>query len=140
MLSGTSIAVSESLPSAKVFGAEPLGADDAFRSLETQQIQPSVNPHTIADGLLTSLGDLTFSVLRERCAGIVTVSEEAIKEAMRLVWERMKIVIEPSAAVPVAALLEKRNMIPGNRMGVILSGGNVDLERLPWLESVPGAN
>ena len=134
LLSGTSIIVSESLPSAEVIGVEPDGADDAFRSLETGKIQPSINPQTIADGLLTSLGDLTFAVIQNRCSRIVTVSEEAIVEAMRMIWERMKIVIEPSAAVPVAALLEKRSEIPGNRVGIIISGGNVDLERLPWLK------
>jgi threonine dehydratase len=133
LLSGTSIAVSEARPAAKVIGAEPLEADDAFRSLETGAIQPSIEPRTIADGLLTSLGDLTFSVLQERCEGIVTVTEASIVEAMRLVWERMKIIIEPSAAVPVAALLEKRGEIPGHRVGVILTGGNVDLGHLPWL-------
>lgn len=133
LLSGTSIAVSESSPSVQVIGAEPLNADDAQRSLETGQIQPSINPQTIADGLLTSLGELTFAVIQDRCSSIVTVSEDAIIEAMRLVWERVKIIIEPSAAVPVAALLEKRNEIPGNRIGIILSGGNVDLERLPWI-------
>ena len=133
LLSGTSIAVSESSPSTKVIGGEPLNADDAYRSMETGEIQPSVKPNTIADGLLTSLGELTFAIIHERCSGIVTVSENAIAEAMRLVWERMKVIIEPSAAVPVAALLEKRGEIPGERIGVIFSGGNVDLERLPWL-------
>ncbi len=133
LLSGTSIAVSEALPSASVIGAEPLNADDAYRSMKSGKIEPSHNPQTLADGLLTSLGDLTFAIIQERCAGIVTVSEESIVEAMRLIWERMKIVIEPSAAVPVAALLEKRSEIPGNRVGVILSGGNVDLNRLPWI-------
>ena len=82
--------------------------------------------------LLTSLGDLTFPILQERCAGIVTVAEESIVEAMRLVWERMKIIIEPSSAVPIAALLEMRGQIPGQHVGVILSGGNVDLDGLPW--------
>lgn len=132
LLSGTSIAVSESRPAVKVLGTEPLNADDAFRSLELGSIQPSDNPQTIGDGLLTSLGNLTFPILQERCSGILTVSEESIVEAMRLVWERMKIIIEPSSAVPVAALLEKRSEIPGHRVGVILSGGNVDLESLPW--------
>ena len=86
LLSGTSIAVSESSPSVQVIGAEPLNADDAQRSLETGQIQPSINPQTIADGLLTSLGELTFAVIQDRCSSIVTVSEDAIIEAMRLVW------------------------------------------------------
>ncbi len=88
----------------------------------------------MADGLLTSLGELTFAIIQERCSGIVTVSEASIVRAMRLVWERMKVIIEPSAAVPVAALLEKRNEVPGDRIGVIFSGGNVDLERLPWMK------
>ncbi|MDB2499507.1 pyridoxal-phosphate dependent enzyme [bacterium] len=134
LLSGTSIAVSESSPSTKVIGAEPLNADDAYRSMQSGEIQPSENPQTIADGLLTSLGELTFEILKERCSGIVTVSEDSIVEAMRLVWERMKIVIEPSAALPVAALLEKRSEVSGERVGVIFSGGNIDLERLPWLK------
>ncbi|QXD24618.1 pyridoxal-phosphate dependent enzyme [Opitutia bacterium ISCC 51] len=134
LLSGTSIAFSESNPTTKVIGAEPLNADDAYRSTQTGEIQPSDNPQTIADGLLTSLGELTFAIIQERCSSIVTVSEESIVEAMRLVWERMKIIIEPSAAVPVAALLEKRSEIPGERVGVIFSGGNIDLERLPWLK------
>lgn len=133
LLSGTSIAVSETSSSTKTIAAEPLKADDAYRSLESGQIEPSINPKTMADGLLTSLGDLTYAIIRERCSGIVTVSEDAISEAMRMVWERMKVIVEPSAAVPVAALLEKRNEVPGDRIGVIFSGGNVDLERLPWL-------
>jgi threonine dehydratase len=132
LLSGTSIAVSESQPSIKVFGAEPIQADDAFRSLQSGVIEPSIEPQTIADGLLTCLGDLTYPILQERCDGIVTVSEESIVQAMRLVWERMKIIIEPSSAVPVAALLENRSQVPGHRVGIILSGGNVDLTRLPW--------
>jgi len=132
LLSGTAIAVTETRPGVSVVGAEPEGADDAYRSLLEGRIVPSVEPRTIADGLLTNLGSLTFPILRERCAGIVTVKEESIVAAMRLLWERMKILIEPSAAVPVAALLEKRSEIGGHRVGVILSGGNVDLDRLPW--------
>ncbi len=132
LLSGSSIAVTESAGDAKVWGCEPAGADDAFRSLELGAIQPSIDPDTIADGLLTSLGEHTFAIIRDRVAGIVTVSEAAIVDAMRLVWERMKIVIEPSAAVPVAVLLERRNAIDASRIGVVLSGGNVDLARLPW--------
>jgi len=133
LLSGTAVAVTETRPDVCVIGTEPAEADDAFRSLEAGQILPSVNPTTVADGLLTSLGDLTFPILRRRCEAIVTVSEESIIAAMRMIWERMKILIEPSAAVPVAALLERRDRIPGHRIGVILSGGNVDLDHLPWL-------
>ncbi|HVR29185.1 MAG TPA: pyridoxal-phosphate dependent enzyme [Thermoanaerobaculia bacterium] len=135
LLAGTAIAATESRPGIRVLGAEPAGADDAHRSLAAGRILPSVDPRTIADGLLTSLGELTFPVIQERVESIVTVSEQAIVTAMRLVWERMKIVIEPSSAVPVAALLEKREEVGGTRIGVILSGGNVDLDDLPWAES-----
>ena len=93
---------------------------------------PALPPTTIADGLLTSLGELTFSILRDHVEQIVTVDETSIVEAMRTVWERMKILIEPSSAVPVAALLMGGLEVQGKRVGVILSGGNVDLDRLPW--------
>ena len=133
LLSGATLAAHHFSPSTRVVGAEPTAADDAYRSLEAGEILPSIEPRTIADGLLTSLGDLTFAVISELTESIVTVSEEAIIEAMRTVWERMKIIIEPSAAVPVAALLEGKLDPTGQRVGVILSGGNVDLDRLPWL-------
>ena len=129
LMSGTAIAVT-SLYSARVFGVEPEAADDARRSLEAGVILPSNDPKTIADGLRTSLGEIPFEVAKKRLRAIVTVSEEAIARAMRLVWERMKIIIEPSSAVPVAAILERK--IPGDRIGVILSGGNVDLGKLPF--------
>jgi threonine dehydratase len=129
LLSGTAIAVT-STSSARVIGVEPEAADDARRSLEAGRIIPSEDPKTIADGLRTSLGEIPFAVARDRVAGIVTVSEDAIASAMRVVWERMKIVIEPSSAVPVAALLAGK--VTGARVGVVLSGGNVDLARLPF--------
>jgi threonine dehydratase len=132
LLSGTVLAASGLAPHAKVYGAEPLGADDACRSLKEGRIVPSIEPKTMADGLLTSLGTLTFEVIRRHVVDILTVSEEAIAAAMRLVWERMKIVVEPSAAVPVAALLDHGEVARDRRIGVILSGGNVDLEALPW--------
>lgn len=132
LLSGTSIAATELSPGIRVIGAEPEGADDAFRSLAAGEIMPSVNPRTVADGLLTSLGDLTFPIIRERVEQIITVSEAAIVSAMKFVWERAKIVIEPSAAVAVGALWEHKVDLTGLRVGVILSGGNVDLDRLPW--------
>ena len=93
-----------------------------------------MEPRTIADGLLTALGELTFPILQERVESIVRVDDEAIVRAMRLVWERMKILIEPSAAVPLAAVLENRESFRGRRVGIILSGGNVDLDRLPWAQ------
>jgi threonine dehydratase len=132
LLSGTAIATSALSPKTSVIAAEPKGADDAFRSFRAGRIIPSQNPHTIADGLLTSLGDLTFPIIQTYVRNIVTVSDEAITEAMRTVWERMKIVVEPSAAVPLGTLLTGRQEIPGTRIGIIFSGGNVDLANLPW--------
>jgi threonine dehydratase len=132
LISGTAIAVSAVLPGGKVIGAEPEMADDAYQSLRAGKIIPIKNPDTIADGLRTMLGELTFPIIRKYVEKIVTVSEEAIIEAMRLIWERMKIIVEPSAAVPLGALLSKRKEIAGKRIGIILSGGNVDLTKLPW--------
>jgi threonine dehydratase len=109
-----------------------MGADDAFRSFRSGTLVPSENPKTIADGLLTSLGDKTFPIVTEFLDDIVTVSEEGIIEAMRCIWERMKIVVEPSAAVPLGALLTGRLNVASKRVGIILSGGNIDLGRLPW--------
>jgi len=134
LLSGTAIAVSAISPKAHVIAAEPERADDAYRSLQAGRIIPANNPDTIADGLRTSLGDLTFPIIRRYVKEIVTVSEEGIVKAMRYVWERMKIIVEPSAAVPLGALLTKRIELPGKRIGVILSGGNVDLANLPWID------
>jgi threonine dehydratase len=135
LLSGTALVTAGLSPRTRVIAAEPAGADDAYRSLMEGRIIPSVNPKTIADGLLTSLGDRTFPIIREHVDSIVTVGDDDIVHAMRQVWERMKIIIEPSAAVPVAALLAKKLDVAGKRVGVILSGGNVQLERLPWLRS-----
>jgi len=134
LLSGTALSVSALSPSTAVFGAEPQGADDACRSLKEGKIIPSVNPKTIADGLLTSLGDKTFPIIQKYVTQIVTVSDEATIAAMRYIWERMKIVVESSASVPFGALLEKKIDIGGKRVGIIVSGGNVDLNNLPWLK------
>ncbi len=133
LLSGTAIALSEFSPAVQVIGAEPKAADDAYRSLQEGRILPSVDPQTIADGLRTSLGELTFPVIRRLVRQIVTVSENVIVTAMRMVWERMKIIIEPSAAVGLAVLIEREIDLSGRRVGVILSGGNVDLDNLPWI-------
>jgi threonine dehydratase len=132
LLSGTAIAAKGLRPSIKVFGAEPAGADDAYRSLRAGHIIPQTDPHTIADGLRSSLGEKTFAVLRSRIDGVETASEEAIVRAMRLLWEKLKMIVEPSSAVPLAILLEKKISLDRLRVGIILSGGNVDLERLPW--------
>ena len=133
LVSGTAVAVSLVSPKTAVIAAEPERADDAYRSLKSGHLVPSVHPNTIADGLLTSLGDLTFPILQRHVKDIVLVSEEAIVEAMRCLWERMKILVEPSAAVPLAAVLSRRLEVGGRRVGIILSGGNVDLDRLPWI-------
>ena len=132
LLSGCALAAHHFSPATRVVGAEPAAADDAARSLEAGHILPALPPATIADGLLTSLGELTFAIIRDHVERIVTVDEAAIVEAMRAVWERMKIIIEPSSAVPVAALLSGNLGVRSERVGVILSGGNVDLGRLPW--------
>jgi threonine dehydratase len=132
LLSGTALAVAELSPATQVIAAEPEGADDAYRSFQAGRIIPSIRPATIADGLLTSLGDITFPIIKTHVRQIVTVGEKAIIAAMRQVWERMKIIIEPSAAVAVGVLLEKKIDLSGERIGVILSGGNVDLDKLPW--------
>jgi threonine dehydratase len=133
LLSGTAIVTAALCPSTQVIAAEPEAADDAYRSLQAGKILPANDPRTIADGLRTSLGELTFAIIQQHVQQIVTVSEEAIVNAMRYVWERMKIVIEPSAAVPIGALLEKKIDLTGKRIGIILSGGNVSLDHLPWI-------
>ena len=132
LLSGTAIAAKKLVPNIRVLAAEPDLANDAYRSLQAGYIIPSENPQTIADGLLTSLGDVTFPIIQKYVEQIVTVSEEGILEAMRFIWERTKLIIEPSAAVPIALLWERKIDLSGLRVGVILSGGNVDLEYLPW--------
>jgi len=135
LVSGTAIAAKSLAPSIKVYGAEPAGADDAFQSLRAGRIVPQTDPRTIADGLRSSLGDRTFAVIRTRVDAIATASEEAIVRAMRLLWERLRLVIEPSGAVPLACLLENKLPVERLRVGIILSGGNVDLDRLPWQDA-----
>src|SRR5574339_76937 len=127
LLSGTAIAARGTSPRVRVIAGEPVMADDAFRSVQAGRILPSVNPRTVADGLLTSLGTLTFPIICQNVEQIVTVSEKAIIEAMKFVWERAKIIIEPSAAVPIGVLWEKKIDLTGLKVGVIVSGGNVDL-------------
>jgi threonine dehydratase len=134
LLSGTAIAVDATAPRTRVIAAEPEGADDAYRSFRSGVLVPSRYPKTVADGLLTSLGDLTFPIIKRLVSDIVTVGDEAIIAAMRMIWERMKIIVEPSAAVPLAVLQTKRDAIKGKRVGIILTGGNVDLANLPWIK------
>ena len=132
LLSGTAIAARAIKPSIAVYGAEPAGADDAWRSLQSGHIVPQTDPRTIADGLRSSLGVKTFAVLSKLVDAIGTTSEPAIVQAMRLAWEKLKLIIEPSSAVPLAALLERKLPVAGRRVGIVISGGNVDLDRLPW--------
>ena len=132
LLSGTALAFAALSPQTTVLAGEPAGADDAFRSLQEGKIIPSVKPQTVADGLLTSLGELTFPIIQRHVREIITVSEEEIIAAMRTIWERMKIIVEPSSAVPLAAVLKKREEVRGKKVGIIISGGNVDLAKLPW--------
>jgi threonine dehydratase/serine racemase len=141
LLAGTCVAALGAERPVAVFGAEPAGADDAARSLSAGRLIPQTAPDTICDGLRTSLGERTWPIIRDHVRAIVTVTDEEVIAAMRLVWERMKIVIEPSAAVTVAALLSPRFPSPDElaRVGLILSGGNVDLDALPWLTSATGS-
>jgi threonine dehydratase len=132
LLSGTAIAAKGVRPGIVVMGAEPAGAGDAARSFATGVLEAMPNPQTIADGLRGALSERTLRALRGHVAHIGTCSEQAIVTAMRMTWERMKIVIEPSAAVPLACLFEGSLTVKGKRVGIILSGGNVDLDRLPW--------
>lgn len=132
LLSGTCLSAKYFSPGTKVIGAEPKGADDAFRSLRDGAIQPSTNPKTICDGLLAQLSEKTFSIIQKNVSEIITTEEETIISAMRMIWERMKIIVEPSAAVPLAVVLENKKKFLGKRVGLILSGGNVDLNKLPW--------
>ncbi len=132
LLSGTALAVHHISPRTKVIAGEPAGADDAFRSLRAGSLQTNDSTRTIADGLLTSLGDKTFPLIRQYVEEIITVTDEQIIAAMRLIWERMKIIIEPSCAVPFAALLKDKEKFNGKLTGIILTGGNVDLGKLPF--------
>jgi threonine dehydratase len=134
LLSGICVAAKGLNPAIRIFAAEPLGADDAARSIAAGKLIPQTGPDTIADGLLTSLGELTWPIIRDHVERVITVSEEQIVAAMQLAWERAKLLIEPSAAVAVAAVLsEEFQAVEGvDRVGVVLSGGNTDLDNLPW--------
>lgn len=132
LLAGTSLTTHYMGPNASVYGGEPEGADDAYRSFTAKTRLPVLTPNSIADGLLTSLGKLNFEIIQDYVAGILTVSDSEIIAAMRLIYERMKIIVEPSCAVPLAALLKYPDQFQGKQVGIILSGGNVDLSKLPF--------
>ncbi|HEY5823480.1 MAG TPA: pyridoxal-phosphate dependent enzyme [Cyclobacteriaceae bacterium] len=128
LLSGTALAAKYFSPETQVIAGEPSGADDAFRSMQSGKIEPSQS-NSVADGLLTSLGDKTFPLIKQYVKEVITVTDKEIVEAMRLIWERLKIIVEPSCAVPFAAVLKDKAKFEGKRVGIILSGGNVDLAR-----------
>ncbi len=132
LLSGTALAAKLINPEIEIFAGEPSAADDAFRSIQTGIIQPSINPNTIADGLRTSLGDITFPIIQKLVKEIIRVEEEEIIFAMQLIWERMKIIVEPSAAVGLAAIYKRPELFTNRKIGIILSGGNVELSKLPF--------
>lgn len=138
LVSGTALALGEVAPHTRIYAAEPANADDAHRSLRGGRLVTADAPDTIADGLRASLGDRTWSIVRERVHDVLLAGEEAIVEAMRLIWERMKIVIEPSSAVALAAIMAHPETFRYQRVGVILTGGNVDLDELPWRRELAG--
>ncbi|MDP2235901.1 MAG: pyridoxal-phosphate dependent enzyme [Bacteroidales bacterium] len=133
LLSGTLLSTRYLSPEIKVIACEPEGANDTWQSVKSGKLIPSLSPQTIADGLLTSLGSLTWPIIKEQVHDVILVNDQQIIEAMKLVWERMKIIIEPSSAVPVAVALSAREELKGKKIGIILSGGNIDLNKIPWL-------
>lgn len=132
LLSGVAVAIKRLRPEVEVVAAEPEGADDAFRSFGLGELQPSIAPNTIADGLLAGLGELNFALIQQHVDTILTVTDANIVAAMRLQWTRLKTVVEPSGAVSFAALLEHPERFRGRRVVAVISGGNLDLDRLPW--------
>ncbi len=132
LLSGTALAAHFFAPQVTVLAGEPEGANDAWLSMQAGKITPAASIQTIADGLLTTVGDKTFPIIQQFVRQVITVSDVEIIAAMRLIWERMKIIIEPSCAVPLAAVLKTKEMFAGKKTGIILSGGNIDLGRLPF--------
>jgi len=127
LISGTALACEFFTPQTKTFGAEPLGADDAYRSVRDGYIHPSLSPQTIADGLRTSLGEHTFPIIHDKVEEILLSNDEEIKTAMRLIWERMKMIVEPSSAITLAAVLKNKKIFTGQKVVLMISGGNVDL-------------
>ncbi len=132
LLAGTLISMSEFRPNCNVWGAEPMGADDAYQSFQSGELIPQENPKTIADGLRTSLGSITWPIIKSKASGILVVSDQEIIEAMKEIYQYLKVVVEPSCAVTLAAVKKYPKHFTGKRVGLILTGGNVDLEKLPF--------
>ncbi|WP_071795875.1 beta-hydroxyaspartate dehydratase BhcB [Natronohydrobacter thiooxidans] len=135
MISGTCLTLSTFAPQVKIYAAEPEQADDACRSFKAGHIIADDAPNTVADGLKVPLKELTWHFVSNHVTDILTASEEEIIDAMKLIWKRMKIVMEPSSAVPLATILKNRDVFAGKRVGVIITGGNVDLDALPWIKA-----
>ena len=132
MVSGTCLTLSNLAPKMEIYAAEPEQADDAYRSFKAGHIIADDAPNTVADGLKVPLKELTWHFVRNNVTDILTASEADIVDAMKLIWKRMKIVVEPSSAVPLATILKNKSLFAGKRVGIIVTGGNVDLETLPW--------
>jgi threonine dehydratase len=133
MVSGTCLTLSNLAPKVEIYAAEPDQADDAYRSFKAGHIIADDAPETVADGLKVPLKDLTWHFVQNHVTDILTASEQEIIDAMKLIWKRMKIVMEPSSAVPLATILKNKDVFAGKRVGVIITGGNVDLDKMPWM-------
>ena len=134
LLGGTLCYAKEKNKNIQVFGAEPMEADDAYRSLLSGEIQSNETTNTICDGLRAQIGTITFPIIRDKVNGIIPISEEDIISTMQMIWERMKIIVEPSCSIALAAVLNNKNIFSDKKVGLILSGGNVDLDQLPWYD------
>jgi len=132
MVSGTCLTLSNLAPGVRIYAAEPLNADDAARSFRAGHIIADDAPETVADGLKVPLKELTWHFVKDHVTDILTATEDEIVDAMKLIWKRMKIVMEPSSAVPLATIIKNRDIFAGQRVGIIITGGNVDLDKLPW--------
>ena len=132
LLSGTLISAKRMNPKIKVYGAEPLEADDTFLSLKKGEIVPNKTINTICDGLRAQIGTITFPIIQSHVQGVITLTENEIIESMKMIWERMKIIVEPSCSITLSAVLKSKELFLGKKVGLIISGGNVDLEKLPW--------
>ena len=132
LLSGTLLSAKEMNEQVNVYGAEPAEADDAYRSLQNGEIVPNDTINTICDGLRAQIGTITFPIIQKYVDEIITLSEEEILDSMKMIWERLKIIVEPSCSISLAAIIKNKNKFSGKNVGLIMSGGNVDLNQLPW--------
>ena len=132
LLSGTLLSAKEINEQVSVYGAEPAEADDAYRSLQNGEIVPNDTINTICDGLRAQIGTITFPIIQKYVDEIITLSEDEILDSMKMIWERLKIIVEPSCSISLAAIIKNKNKFSGKNVGLIMSGGNVDLNQIPW--------